>query len=52
MRLLSTILTSLALVLVTEQGTGWPLALFWISLALAVIAAAQYVLKARREVRR
>ena len=43
---------SLALVLVTEQGTGWPLALFWISLALAVVAAAQYVLKARREVRR
>ena len=43
---------SLALVLVTEQGTGWPLALFWISLALAVVAAGQYVLKARREVRR
>ncbi len=43
---------SLALVLVTEQGTGWPLALFWISLGLAVVAAAQYVLKARREVRR
>ncbi len=43
---------SLVLVLVTEQGTGWPLALFWISLALAVVAAGQYVLKARREVRR
>ena len=43
---------SLAFVLVTERDTWWPLALFWISLALAVVAAAQYVLKARREVRR
>ncbi|HEX5583710.1 CDP-alcohol phosphatidyltransferase family protein [Gaiella sp.] len=43
---------SLALVLVTERGTWWPLALFWVSLALAVVAAGQYVLKARREVRR
>lgn len=42
---------SLALVLVTERGTWWPLALFWLSLALAVVAAGQYVLKARREVR-
>jgi CDP-diacylglycerol--glycerol-3-phosphate 3-phosphatidyltransferase len=43
---------SLAVVLVTERDTWWPLALFWISLALAVVAAGQYVLKARREVRR
>ena len=43
---------SIALVLVTEKGTWWPLACFWISLALAVVAAAQYVLKARREVSR
>jgi CDP-diacylglycerol--glycerol-3-phosphate 3-phosphatidyltransferase len=43
---------SLGFVLVTEQGTGWPLVLFWISLSLAVVAAAQYVLKARREVHR
>ena len=43
---------SIGFVLVTEQGTWWPLACFWINLALAVIAAAQYVLKARREVRR
>jgi CDP-diacylglycerol--glycerol-3-phosphate 3-phosphatidyltransferase len=42
---------SLALVLVTERDTWWPLALFWVSLALAVVAALQYVLKARREVR-
>ena len=43
---------SLALVLVTARDTWCPLALFWLSLALAVVAAAQYVLKARREVRR
>ena len=43
---------SIGLVLVTEKGTPWPIALFWISLALAVIAAGQYVLKARRTVRR
>jgi CDP-diacylglycerol--glycerol-3-phosphate 3-phosphatidyltransferase len=43
---------SLAFVLVTERGTTGPLGLFWISLALAVVAAAQYVAKARREVRR
>jgi len=43
---------SIGLVLVTAQGTWWPLACFYVSLALAVVAAAQYVLKARREVRR
>lgn len=43
---------SLALVLVTERDTGWPLALFWVSLALAVLAATQYVAKALREVER
>lgn len=43
---------SLALVLVTERDTAWPLALFWVSLALAVLAAAQYVAKALREVGR
>src|SRR6476620_8022472 len=42
---------SIGLVLVTEKGTWWPMACFWISLALAVIAAGQYVLKARRTVR-
>jgi len=40
---------SIGLVLVTEKGTWWPLACFWINLALAVIAAVQYLLKARRE---
>ena len=33
-----------------EKGTWWPIACFWISLTLAVIAAGQYVLKARRTV--
>lgn len=39
-------------VLVTEEGTSWPVVWFWLSLALAVIAAGQYLLKVRREVRR
>jgi CDP-diacylglycerol--glycerol-3-phosphate 3-phosphatidyltransferase len=43
---------SLCFVLVTERDTTWPLVLFWIGLALAVLAAAQYVAKALREVRR
>jgi CDP-diacylglycerol--glycerol-3-phosphate 3-phosphatidyltransferase len=42
---------SLAFAMVTRAGTDWPLWLFWIGLALALVAAAQYVLKARREVR-
>jgi CDP-diacylglycerol--glycerol-3-phosphate 3-phosphatidyltransferase len=43
---------SLTFVLVTARDTWWPLALFWASLALAVVAAAQYVAKAIREVER
>ena len=43
---------SIGSVLVTERGTWWPVACFWINLALAVIAAGQYVLEVRREVRR
>lgn len=42
---------SIGFVLVTEEGTWWPLACFWINLGLAVIAAGQYVAKARRTVR-
>ena len=41
---------SLGLVLVTEQGTWWPLACFWVNLGLAVVAAVQYVRQAVREV--
>jgi len=42
---------SLGFTMVTHGGTTWPLWLFWAGLGLAVLAAAQYVLKARREVR-
>lgn len=41
---------SVGFVLVTEKGTVWPLALFWVNLGLAIASAGQYVLKARREV--
>ncbi len=39
---------SLCFVIVTPKGTDWPLVLFWIGVALAVAAAAEYVLRARR----
>ena len=42
---------SIGFVLVTSEGTNWPLACFWVSLALAVVAAGQYGLKVWREVR-
>jgi CDP-diacylglycerol--glycerol-3-phosphate 3-phosphatidyltransferase len=41
---------SLALSMVTHDGTDWPLWLFWTGVAIAILAAGQYVLKARREV--
>jgi CDP-diacylglycerol--glycerol-3-phosphate 3-phosphatidyltransferase len=43
---------SLGFVLVTEKGTWWPLACFWINLGLAVVAAVRYVLGARGTVGR
>ncbi len=39
---------ALGFVLVTEEGTGWPLVLLWIGIALAIAAAVQYVVRARR----
>jgi len=39
---------SLGFVIVTAKGTDWPLVLFWIGVALAVVAAGEYVLRARR----
>jgi CDP-diacylglycerol--glycerol-3-phosphate 3-phosphatidyltransferase len=42
---------AIALLMVTEPGTGWPLGLFWAGVALAALAGTQYLLKARREVR-
>ena len=41
---------SLALTMVTHAGTEWPVWLFWIGLGVALGAAAQYLVKARREV--
>ena len=41
---------ALGFVLVTDDGVDWPVWLFWIGVALALVAAAQYVQKARREV--
>jgi CDP-diacylglycerol--glycerol-3-phosphate 3-phosphatidyltransferase len=41
---------SLALLIVTSESAEWPLWLFWIGLGLAVLAGAQYVVRARREV--
>jgi CDP-diacylglycerol---glycerol-3-phosphate 3-phosphatidyltransferase len=42
---------AIALLIVTSSSAAWPLWLFWLGVALAIVAAAQYVLKARREVR-
>ena len=42
---------ALGFVLVTEEGTNWPLVLLWIGVVLAVGAGAQYVLRARNVVR-
>jgi CDP-diacylglycerol--glycerol-3-phosphate 3-phosphatidyltransferase len=38
---------SLCFVIVTPKGTDWPLVLFWIGVALAVVAAVAYVVRAR-----
>jgi len=43
---------SLCFLIVTPQGTGWPVVLVWIGVALAVVAAIEYVLRARRELAR
>jgi len=39
-------------ILITNEGAGWPLVLFWSGVALAVVAAALYVTSAWRSVRR
>jgi CDP-diacylglycerol--glycerol-3-phosphate 3-phosphatidyltransferase len=41
---------SLAFVMVTPAGTDWPLWIFWAGFALAVVAVAGYLSKAKREV--
>ena len=40
---------SLAFVMVTHEGTQWPLWIFWAGLVLALLALAEYAVKARRE---
>src|SRR2546429_6707733 len=42
---------SLGFVLVTRQGTDWPIWIFWAGFGLAAVALAGYLLKARREVK-
>ncbi len=41
---------SLGFVMVTHKGTDWPLWVFWVGLVLALVALAEYAVKARREV--
>jgi CDP-diacylglycerol--glycerol-3-phosphate 3-phosphatidyltransferase len=41
----------LALVIVTDEGTDWPLWIFWLGVALAVGAAGQYVARTRAVLR-
>jgi CDP-diacylglycerol--glycerol-3-phosphate 3-phosphatidyltransferase len=41
---------SLCFVMVTHEGTQWPLWIFWTGLVLALVSFAEYALKARREV--
>ena len=40
---------SLGFVMVTHKGSTWPLWIFWIGLAMAFIALAEYAVKAKRE---
>ena len=41
---------SLAFIMVTSEGTSWPLWIFWTGVALAVASVLGYALKARKEV--
>jgi CDP-diacylglycerol--glycerol-3-phosphate 3-phosphatidyltransferase len=42
---------ALGFVLVTEEGTTWPLVMLWIGIALSLGAGAQYALRAWKQVR-
>jgi CDP-diacylglycerol--glycerol-3-phosphate 3-phosphatidyltransferase len=42
---------SIGLLMVTHEGTKWPVALFWSGIALALIAAVSYMVGAWRAVR-
>ena len=39
---------SLCFLIVTPKGTDWPLVLVWIGVGLAILAALEYVIRARR----
>lgn len=41
---------ALGLVLVTAEGTAWPLVLLWVGIALSLGAGVQYALRARRHI--
>ena len=41
---------SLGFIMVTHDGTQWPLWIFWTGLALGLVSFGEYALKARREV--
>ncbi|MDX6513474.1 MAG: hypothetical protein QOE36_2978 [Gaiellaceae bacterium] len=43
---------SLGFVMVTHRGAEWPVVIFWIGFALAAVTLVQYLVKAKREVRR
>jgi cardiolipin synthase (CMP-forming) len=40
---------ALGFVMVTHDGAAWPLWIFWIGMALALVALAEYAVKAKRE---
>ncbi len=40
----------ISMVIVTDKGTDWPLWIFWTGVALALVAALQYVARARRTI--
>jgi CDP-diacylglycerol--glycerol-3-phosphate 3-phosphatidyltransferase len=42
---------SLGLIMVTHEGTQWPLWIFWTGLTLALVSFGQYLLKARKELK-
>jgi CDP-diacylglycerol--glycerol-3-phosphate 3-phosphatidyltransferase len=42
---------SLSFVMVTREGTDWPLWIFWAGFGFAAVAVAGYLVKARREVK-
>jgi phosphatidylglycerophosphate synthase len=40
---------SLGFVMVTRNGTAWPIVIFWVGLVLAFVSLAEYAIKAKRE---